>query len=316
MIDRNALRLRKQQERDLRIQALHKKFAELKEIDDTQAQKVLALIRLSLQPERKAERAALQAEVDALAQKRTEFLTAHGLDDRIYEPKWDCAVCEDKGYVEAGKPCYCLMQEKIEAAVAVSGLPQNMRQMTFENFRTDLYPDSADVAKKVARCRKFAERIIAGEPVGNLVLLGDVGRGKTHLSAAIANAIIDQGGSVIYRRADALMDWIRSLKYDEEDGRTRNQALAQFYQVDLLVIDDLGSESVSEFSLLQLQHLIEERNGRNRSWIINSNLKLNDVETIYGERISDRMFEKATVFRLESSQSFRLLRLNSDVAQI
>lgn len=313
MIDRNALRLKKQQERDARIQALHEKWPALKEIDDAQAQKVLALIRISLHPQKKEARAALQAEVDALSEKRLAFLEAHGLDDSVYEPKWDCQHCEDKGYTDDGKPCHCLIQEKIENNVSTSGLPQKLCDMTFDTFRTDLYSDPEDMAQKVARCRNFAERIIAGEPVGNLVLLGDVGRGKTHLSVAIANAVMAHGGKVIYRRADALMDWIRTLKYEEEDSETRQQALEVLNEADLLIIDDLGSENVTEFSLMQLQNIIEERNVRNRSWIINTNLKPNDIEKIYGERVSDRVFEKATVFRLESDQSFRLLRLNTDV---
>ena len=142
--------------------------------------------------------------------------------------------------------------------------------------------------------------------MGNLVLRGFVGRGKTHLSVAIANACIDRGLSVVYRRTDDLLDLIRLSKFERgQDSEETIRTFDLLQNCDLLILDDFGAEPRTEFAIDELTRLIEDRNLRNKSWVLNTNLELNDIETLYDPRLMERITEKATVFRLEAPESLR-----------
>ena len=149
---------------------------------------------------------------------------------------------------------------------------------------------------------------------GNLVLRGFVGRGKTHLSAAIANACIERGLTVVYRRTDDLLDLIRVSKF--ERGQDSDETIRTFdllRNCDLLILDDFGAEARTEFAIDELTRLIEDRNLRNKSWVLNTNLEYGDIEKLYDPRLMDRIDEKATVFRLEMPESFRREEARKDL---
>ena len=71
------------------------------------------------------------------------------------------------------------------------------------------------------------------------------------------------------------------------------------------VIDDLGAERTTDFVTEQLVLLLEERNYRNKPWIINSNLKLSQIQDSYNTRVSDRIMDRATAILLERPNSYR-----------
>lgn len=73
-----------------------------------------------------------------------------------------------------------------------------------------------------------------------------------------------------------------------------------------MVIDDLGAETVTSFAINQLRIIIEERNMRAKPWIVNTNLDLNEIQSVYGHRVADRLIEKAAIYRLDCAESIRL----------
>ena len=198
------------------------------------------------------------------------------------------------------------MKERREATYLASGLPEKYRSMTFDNFRTDIYTDPADMTRKLARIHHFIDALAEGRPMGNLMLRGYVGRGKTHLSAAIANACIERDLIVVYRRVDDLLELIRVCKFERGlDSEETSRTLDLLYNSDLLILDDFGAEVHTAFAIDELTRLIEERNLRNKSWVINTNLELNEIENIYDPRLMERITEKVSVFRLETTESYR-----------
>jgi DNA replication protein DnaC len=97
---------------------------------------------------------------------------------------------------------------------------------------------------------------------------------------------------------------IRQYKYEEGTDRW-HEVLEQLIGCDLLVIDDLGAERTTDFVTEQLVLLLEERNYRNKPWIINSNLKLSQIQDTYNTRVSDRIMDRATMILLERKNSYR-----------
>ena len=74
----------------------------------------------------------------------------------------------------------------------------------------------------------------------------------------------------------------------------------------MLVIDDLGAERTTDFVIEQLVLILEDRNYQNKPWIINSNLDLNQIKEYYTARTSDRILERARVFKLVKEKSARV----------
>lgn len=306
MAEWTSKREQKKQERDERVQAMHRAHPDIADVDARLQAHALACVRKSLHGDAIGLDAA-DAFYQALLSERKLLLTRYGLSEAIYEPQWDCPICEDRGYVRPGVPCTCQLNKRREATYLASGLPEKYRDKTFDNFRTDVYTDPDDMQRKLVRIRRFVDNLAAHQPMGNLVLRGYVGRGKTHLSAAIANACIDRGLSVVYRRTDDLLDLIRLCKFERgQDSEETIRTFDLLRDCDLLILDDFGAEPRTEFAIDELTRLIEERNLRNKSWVINTNLELNDIEKLYDPRLMDRITEKATIFRLETKESLRI----------
>lgn len=306
-------REQKKQERDDRVQAMHRAHPDIADVDARMQAYALSCVRKSLAGETTGLDAA-DTEYQALLAERRKLLAQYGISEKIYEPQWDCPTCEDRGYVRPGVPCVCQNDRRREASFLASGLPEKYRDKTFANFRTDVYSDPADMERKLARIQRFIDKLAAHQPMGNLVLRGFVGRGKTHLSAAIANACIERGLTVVYRRTDDLLDLIRVSKF--ERGQDSDETIRTFdllHGCDLLILDDFGAEARTEFAVDELTRLIEDRNLRNKSWVLNTNLEYGDIEKLYDPRLMDRIDEKATVFRLEMPESFRREEARKDL---
>ena len=303
--NRDQLRLQKQQQCEERIAGIYRQIPLLQELDQTVGQKNIAMIRAGVLRKDKAMQQKLQAEIEALMEQRHQLLAQHHLDESIYKPQWDCPLCEDRGYTEPGVLCSCYQKERLEELFLRSGMPQAMRNFTFDNFDVQKYENPADMANKVLLCKQFAQQIQQGQCEQSLFLTGDVGRGKTHLSAAIANLVLENGNTVLYRRAADLFDLIRRYKY-EEGYKLCSEMLEQLRTCDLLVIDDLGAEATTDFVIEQLVLIIEDRNYQNKPWIINSNMDLNKIKEYYSASTSDRILDRARVFRLVQQKSARV----------
>ena len=303
-MNREQLRQEKQKECDARIAQLYDYIPRLEELDFAIGQKNVAMIRSGILHKNKIQQDALQMEIEALMKDRHQLLEKYGLDEQIYKPKWDCPICEDRGYLSDGTLCSCYLQERMQNIMAQSGMSAAMQQYRFDNFYLDGFDKPEDIQKKLEWCQQFAHQIVAGTCKDCLFMRGDVGRGKTHLSSAIANVVLSGGKTVIYKRAADLFDMIRQYKYEEGTDRW-HEVLEQLIGCDLLVIDDLGAERTTDFVTEQLVLLLEERNYRNKPWIINSNLKLSQIQDTYNTRVSDRIMDRATMILLERKNSYR-----------
>ena len=303
-MNREQLRQEKQKQCDEYIAYLYGCIPNLEAIDKAIGQKNVAMIRSGILHKNKAQQLALQQEIEALMKERHALLMQYGVDEAVYKPKWDCPLCEDRGYLADGTLCKCYQQERIQNIIEQSGMSAAMQQYRFENFYLDGFDKPEDIQKKVEWCKQFARQIVNGTCNDSLFLRGDVGRGKTHLSSAIANAVLAGGKTVIYKRAADLFDMIRRYKYEESTQRW-HEVLDQLISCDLLVIDDLGAERTTDFVTEQLVLLLEERNYRNKPWIINSNLKLSQIQDSYNTRVSDRIMDRATAILLERPNSYR-----------
>lgn len=230
----------------------------------------------------------LKEKLHALSADRIRLLVENGYPENFLQPVFDCPDCKDTGYVQ-GQKCHCFRQAEIALLYEQSNLKQVLEK---ENFSTLSYAffegDSlTSYRKAVEKCKNFAGNFKTSYQ--NLFFYGTVGTGKTFLTNCIAKECIEQGCSVIYFSAANLFDLLSRNAYNFKNQEEMSSLCGNLYSCDLLVIDDLGTETASAFTLSHFFTCLNERLLRKKSIIISTNLSLEDCRNRYQDRIFSRI---------------------------
>ena len=154
-------------------------------------------------------------------------------------------------------------------------------------------------AREMAIAENYVNLFYEMEQNGSgLLLWGGVGTGKTFIAACIANALIDQGVSVLMTNVPRIMNGMSGL-FSED----RNRYLDQLNRYRLLIIDDLGSERNTEYSTEQLYTVIDNRYRSGKPMILTTNLTLDEMKNIRDrahERIYGRILERCMPLRVNN----------------
>ncbi len=207
---------------------------------------------------------------------------------KIDKIDYDCALCEDTGYIN-GKICSCVKElaKSIITTDLCSVMPIN--ECTFDNFELKYYSD-ADSEKRMRSilkvCREYADNF-SPKSSPNLLFMGAAGLGKTHLSLAIAGEVIKKGYLPVYGPAENLFNEIEKERFSSY--RNESDSYNTMINCDLLIIDDLGSEFMTSFSKSILYNLINSRILSRKPTIISTNLTMKELEKMYSPRITSRL---------------------------
>lgn len=116
--------------------------------------------------------------------------------------------------------------------------------------------------------------------------------GKTFMSNCIAQEMLRQGKTVLYQTAPILLESIIDYKMSKNKNSIDN-IYKSILEADLLIIDDLGTESLNSMKLSELFTVINTRilnlNNKITKTIISTNLNINDIFRNYEERIGSRI---------------------------
>lgn len=238
--------------------------------------------------------------IDRLAQINTEIqalirttLKENGYPENYLETPFTCKKCEDTGFVE-GYACECRKELLKEIAKDSLASVSQSADCTFDNFMLKYYPLPADEAtgvsaqKRMAEvleyCKCYAEDFGAGSD--SLYMHGATGLGKTHLSLAIANVVAENGFKVIYDTAQNILSSLEREKFSYGNNGEREK---EILDCDLLIIDDLGSEFTTQFTVAAVYNIINTRLNRSKPVIISTNLTKNELEAKYTQRVMSRI---------------------------
>lgn len=224
------------------------------------------------------------AEIAALNAEKARVITARGFNAADFTAAPRCAVCGDRGLV-GDRFCDCVRRRAAKETVDYAAPP-----FTFDDCDFALFEGDALATAQLAfgKMRIFCEKFPATKNI-NVLLLGTVGTGKTFLAACMANELERRGFGCLFLSAFRFGDVC--LKYHTSFDAARADGLNAVIDADLLVIDDLGTESVlKNVTLEYLYTVISERMNKGRHTVITTNLSPAQLEARYGERIASRLF--------------------------
>jgi len=236
----------------------------------------------------------LRAETESLTEERARLLKSAGYDVDYDSPKFECLECNDGGYCGL-KLCQCVKNMISSANYQQSKLAGGLVNKTFDTFSLDYYQDGTEKQQMeivLNVCKKYAQKFPNLDSAG-LVFIGGTGLGKTHLSAAIANSIASRGMSVLYESAQQIFDTIDAVRFNRMDISERKK----YENCSLLIIDDLGAECITQYSVSAITSLIDLRIVKGKKTIISSNLSIANIRKTYGERLFSRLLGEFNILQ-------------------
>ena len=223
------------------------------------------------------------AKIKEFQQRQKNFLAQLKLTEQDLKPQYSCPICDDRGYIN-GHICSCLQEEIRQQIILESNITN--RDYTFDA--------STETDKHNLLVYKMAKEIcLSGD--SNILIIGNTGTGKTYLLNACANLCADNSKSVMFVTAYTLNGML--LDAHLSDHATNQAIMDSIVDVDVLVIDDLGTEIVyKNVTAEYFFSLLNERIARKKQTFISTNLILADIRERYDERIFSRLVDQKTSF--------------------
>lgn len=284
-----------------RTEEVHRKFPKIKQIDDkiksigfNIASSIFKEINIEnyIEEQKKA--------ITDLRMEKAEILASNNFPVDYLDIKFKCSKCRDTGYI-LNEKCSCFRQKLIDKYYQQSNLKDILKKENFDNFQINYYSNTVDKDQGISP-RKNMEGIV-NYCIGfykdfdaineSLLFSGSSGLGKTFLSNCIAKELLDKGKVVIYQTSSNLIEILRTLRFDENSDKSQ---IEEIMNSDLLVIDDLGTESNTAYSHSELFNIINSRILSNKKMIISTNLTIGDIHSLYPERITSRIYGHFKIF--------------------
>lgn len=262
---------------------------------------------LSLSQDEKNEKLKkLEIETSQISDEKQKLLKKLNLPTDYLSPHFECNLCNDTGFV-GNDLCSCIKQKLYNIEYNKSNIG-NLKFENYDNFNFEIYSDVANPAvynsrfspreniKKIYDITKRFIKNFDSPEEKNLMFLGPTGLGKTFLSNCIAKELIDSGKTVLYQTAPVMLDSIIKSKFENSTTLMEN-----ILDVNLLIIDDLGTETMNNMKFTELFNIINTRllnqNNKITKTIISTNMDMKDIFNIYDERIGSRIVGNYNICR-------------------
>ena len=290
------MRVKSLEELERKKKLFFARFPEASEIEKRLALTALDSARAVLEGhDAKKELEVLRERSISLRNRLSEILKSVNLPEDYLELKHNCEKCEDEGFID-GVMCGCMKDMMKKESYGKLNSMSPLELSSFETFSVDYYPtESSETGRQSPRermklifdfCKKYSDNFSKKSP--NLIMMGNTGLGKTHLSLAIASEAISKGYGVIYVSAPNMVSKLEKEKF-QSYGRDAEESEKHFMDCDLLIIDDLGTEYSNAFSNSAIYNIINSRIMMTKPTIVSTNLTMKELEKNYSPRMVSRI---------------------------
>lgn len=254
----------------------------------------------------------IKASIQKLQSEKAELLKKNGFSEDYLDDIHSCTMCKDTGFID-GRRCQCLKNLILKHTGENSNLTEHMREHTFESFDRSLFANQGEDSQKTLKIMqivcdkalKFSESF--DETGENFLIMGNAGTGKTYITSCIGNRALERGKTVYYQTAFKLFEILENAKFHKTEEDV-SEIVKYIYNVDLLIIDDLGTEFTTQFTSAALFDIINSRIISKKSTIISSNLGFEELSNIYSQRITSRFLGDYTIVQTTGKDLRGILR--------
>ena len=296
-------------EAELRLEQIKKEVKGFAEVDQNIGKISIAACKAILaQPNEAAETSNKlnQSLIEKMNEKICLLVTA-GYPRDYLSVKYDCPECEDTGLikgVDGDKQCNCFKQKLLENLFEESGLVKG-KTAQFDKFNLSIFSEEIDksrfsidvsprdmIEKIKNRCVTYIEKEFGTLGDKGLLFTGNTGTGKTFMAQSVAYELFLKGKTVAYVSAPMMFDKINEARmmFGEEEYEDYFSGLKES---ELLVLDDLGTETSTEAKVSNLLQLLDARANLDlispHKTIISTNMSMSGIREKYDERIFSRI---------------------------
>jgi DNA replication protein DnaC len=213
-----------------------------------------------------------------------------------------CSICSDTGFVlttneqgfEIATKCECYLKDVADRKLRFANIPKLYEKCLLSNF--GMKPYKTEESKKLIpniaiKIKAYLEDIEHQIDNGKGLYLWSAvkGSGKTRMACSIANELRDRY-AVKFATSTTILSEIKN-SWDDRNQVTESQLLFDLASVDILIIDDFGTETPRDWINERFYQIINERYINKKATIFTSNDKIKDLK--YDDRIISRVYQMA-----------------------
>lgn len=306
--DYNKKRLQAKEDLNVRQNEIYDMLPRIKKIDQEIARLSINISRIILtKPEGLLNMIEdIRETIDTLKEEKEYILKKKGVPDIYLQEVYHCSQCNDSGYTAEGNMCFCFKQSLINELYNISSLGNLLQKENFDTFDLSKFDDIAYGKEKLTP--KENTKVILKHALEfvdtfhkrdrNLLFYGGTGLGKTFMCNCIAKDLMDKGIIVLYQSSFKMFETISEHKFNRSlESYDNKDSFGLIYESDLLIIDDLGAESINSFTITELFNIINTRLITDKKTIISTNLSLEKLSEVYSDRIFSRLMSDYDIFK-------------------
>ncbi|EWM53839.1 ATP-binding protein [Ruminococcus flavefaciens] len=281
-------RMRAVSENEMRIREVNEKIPQIREINEVLYNTGKELISIISNGKGKdiSDKIEQLRQYNLGAQMMSKkILAENGYPEDYLEMHYTCPKCSDTGY-NGSKFCDCF--KALCGKLAADELNNNsqLELSSFDTFSLSYY--SGENYNAMKNILEFTKQYAAtfSPDSKSILMFGQTGLGKTHLSLAIANKVLEKGYGVIY---DSAINILRKIEKEHFSREHSSEMIDLVMDTDLLILDDMGTEYESQFYTATIYNIINTRLNRGKPSIISTNLDFAGIGRRYDKRVVSRL---------------------------
>jgi DNA replication protein DnaC len=241
-----------------------------------------------------------QVNSQALSQRSQEPL------EKRKEQPWKgnsckCEKCRDTGWILVEKEnsaplavsCECRELEKVRNQWQAAGINPENSKKTFSNF--EVWNEYSRRAKDAATAYYMDFHNIRHCEKNSIMLCGQVGCGKTHLSIALALNLMKKNIKVVYM---PYRDIITKIKQNMLDEEYYKKSISKYQLCDVLLVDDLFKGKINDSDINIMFEILNYRNLNHLPIIVSTEFTVEKLLT-FDEGIGSRIYEMCKNYIVE-----------------